>query len=215
MSAHVLHLHIRGMQNFYLFLDAIVDMRNKQIYMPWNHTELTKKEACYNAVGLPGCSGSVDVVHVKWSICSAGDYNHAKGKETFPSLGFECITDYNRRILSVYGPHFGWQNDMDIVKTDEHVHAMTKSCLHHESRWLYYCHDGHVRPNCGSYLICDNGYLRWPTTICPYMQVDCASVEGYFSTNLEGVCKDVECMFVISKKRWGVIFSITDSFGGE
>jgi hypothetical protein len=92
---------------YYLFLDAIVDMRDDQIYMPRNHSELTKVEACYNAVGLPGCSGSVDVVHVKWSNCPAGDFNHAKGKETFPSLGFQCITDYSRRILSVYGPHFG------------------------------------------------------------------------------------------------------------
>ena len=64
---------------YYRFLDAIVDMRDEQIYMPRNHTELKKTEACYNAVGLPGCAGSVDVVHVKWSNCPSGDYNRAKG----------------------------------------------------------------------------------------------------------------------------------------
>jgi hypothetical protein len=52
------------------------------------------------------------------------------------------------------------------------------------------------------YLICDNGYLRWPTTICPFTRVDCASPKGYFLSNLEGVCKDVECTFRILKKRW-------------
>jgi hypothetical protein len=82
-------------------------MRDNQIYMPRNQSKSTKVEECYNAVGLPGCCGSVDVVHVKWSNCPAGDFNCAKGKETFPSLGFQCITDFNRRILSVYGPHFG------------------------------------------------------------------------------------------------------------
>jgi hypothetical protein len=71
--------------------------------------------------------GSVDVVHVKWSFCPAGDFNRVKGMESFPSLGFQCITDFNRRILSIYGPHFGSRNDMDIVKTDENVNAMRSS----------------------------------------------------------------------------------------
>ena len=190
---------------FLLFLNAIVDMRDDQIYMPRNQSELTKVEECYNAVGLPGCCGSVDVVHVKWSHCPAGDFNRAKGKETFPSLGFQCITDFNRRILSVYGPHFGSRNDMDIVKTDVHVHAVAKNPLHREARWWYYGHDGHVRTNRGSYLICDNGYLRWPTTICPFTRVGSGSAEGYFSSNLEGVRKDVECTFGILKKRWRIL----------
>ena len=29
--------------------------------------------------------GSVDVVHVKWSNCLAGDYNRRKGKENYPT----------------------------------------------------------------------------------------------------------------------------------
>jgi hypothetical protein len=200
----VLHRHIGGPQ-ILLFLDAIVDMRDEQIFMPWNISELVKIEKCYNAVGLPGCSGSVDVVHVKWSNCPSGDYNRAKGKETFPSLGFECITDFNHWILLVYGPHFGSHNDMDIVKTDSYVRSMTKSHLHRDARWSYYGDQGHVRTHRGSYFICNNGYLRWPTTICPFMRVDCSSPEGFFSSNLERVRKDVKCTFGILKKRWRVL----------
>jgi hypothetical protein len=180
-------------------------MRDNQIYMPRNRTEMKKTEARYNAVGLLGCTGSVDVVHVRWCNCPSGDYNCANGKETFPSLGFECITDFNRRILSVYGPHFGSRNDMDIVKTDAYVNAMTNNCIYHGTRWSYYDQDGVLQPNRGSYLICDNGYLCWPMTICPFTRVDCASPEGYFSSNLEGVHKDVECTFGILKKRWHVL----------
>ena len=55
------------------------------------------------------------------------------------------------------------------------------------------------------YLICDNGYLRWPTSIFPYTHVDIASTEGYFSSNLESVRKDVECTFGILKKRWRIL----------
>ena len=91
---------------FFLFVDAIVDMRDEQIAMPSNLTELRRVEGTYNAIGLPGCCGSIDVVHIRWANSPAGDFNHAKGKESYPSLGFECITDFNRRIMSIYGPHF-------------------------------------------------------------------------------------------------------------
>jgi hypothetical protein len=94
---------------------------------------------------------------------------------------------------------------MDIIKTDAHVHAMTKNRLHREARWSNYGHDGYVRTNRGSYLISDNGYLHRPTTICPFTRVNCASAEGYFLLNLEGVCKDVECTFRILKKKWRVL----------
>jgi hypothetical protein len=82
-----------------VFLDAIVDMKDDYVYMPKNITELNRVSSCYGVAGLPDCCGSIDVVHVKWSNCPAGDFNRAKGKETFPSLGFECITDFNRRVL--------------------------------------------------------------------------------------------------------------------
>ena len=55
------------------------------------------------------------------------------------------------------------------------------------------------------YLICDNGYLLWPTSICPYSKANNATLEGFFSTNLESVQKDVECTFGILKNRWKVL----------
>ncbi len=75
----------------------------------------------YKLVGLPGACGLMDVVHVKWSACPTGDYNQAKRKEGYPTLGFQCITDYIWRILGVYVPQFGTSNDKHIVKTDNNV----------------------------------------------------------------------------------------------
>jgi hypothetical protein len=64
----------------------------------------------------------MDVVHVKsWLSCSAGDYNQAKGKEGYPTLGFQCITDFNHCILGVYSPQFGTANNKHIVKMDSNV----------------------------------------------------------------------------------------------
>jgi hypothetical protein len=73
---------------FHLFLAAIVDMRDDQIYMPKNIMAMNRISSHYEHAGLPGCCGSMDVVHVKWANCPSGDFNRAKGKESFPSLGF-------------------------------------------------------------------------------------------------------------------------------
>ena len=118
---------------FYVFLNAIVDMKDEYVCMPTNLAELNRVSKCYDMVGLPGCMGSIDVVHVKWANCPAGDFNR------------------------------------------------------------------------GMYLISDNGYLRWPTTICPFTRTRVSSAEGYFSTNIESVRKDVECTFGIIKKRWRIL----------
>jgi hypothetical protein len=55
------------------------------------------------------------------------------------------------------------------------------------------------------YVICDNGYLRWPTSICPYSKVENSTLEGYFSSNLESIQKDVECTFGILKIQWQIL----------
>jgi hypothetical protein len=55
------------------------------------------------------------------------------------------------------------------------------------------------------YVICNNGYLHWPTSICPYGSVEYSSLEGCFLSNLESVRKDVECTFGILKKQWQIL----------
>jgi hypothetical protein len=190
---------------FFLFLDAIVDMKDEYVSLPQNLTELNQVSNYYKAVGLPGCVGSMDVVHVKWANCPADDYNRTKGKEGYPTLAFQCITDYNRRILSFYGPQFRTRNDKDIVKTYVNVKAIHTKQIFKNSCCHYYNAEGRVQFERGMYLICDNGYLRWPTSICPYAQVDKSTVEGFFSTNIESVRKDVEHNFGIMKKRWQIL----------
>ena len=99
---------------FHRFLDIFMDMCDEYICMPQILTALTQISKWYSAVGLPGACGSMDVVYVKWSNCPARDHNRSKGKEGYPTLGFQCITDFNRRILAVV-------NDKQIVKTNTNV----------------------------------------------------------------------------------------------
>jgi hypothetical protein len=107
---------------FHIFLDEMNNMRDEFILTPKNATELAPIKKGYKEFGLPGCCGSMDVVHVRWLQCPTGDLNRAKGKESFPTLAFECVTDFNRQIIGVYGPHFGSRNDKEIVKSDPTVY---------------------------------------------------------------------------------------------
>ncbi len=71
--------------------------------------------------------------------------------------------------------------------------------------WRYYTAERRVEHDQGLYVICDNGYLRWLTSIYPYSKVENSNLEGYFLSNLESVRKDVECTFGILKKQWQIL----------
>jgi hypothetical protein len=187
---------------FLKFVRSMYNIRHEYISLPKTEEELSAIMRRYEEVGLPGAMGSLDVVHVKWSSCPSGDYNRCKGKEGFPTLGFKCITDYDRKILGVFGPQFGTQNDKHIVKLDENVAAVCDD-WYSKVKWNYFNEYGHLKTEEGLYLICDNGYIQWPTTICPFMRsATNGRLEECFSSNLESVRKDVECVFGILKCRW-------------
>jgi hypothetical protein len=52
-------------------------------------------------------------------------------------MAFQCITDYNCRILANYGPQFGTRNEKEMVKLDPNV---KKICFRWFSEiwWQYY-----------------------------------------------------------------------------
>jgi hypothetical protein len=178
----------------------LYNKRNDYIFLPRNDVELRAVMCRYEENGLPGAMGSVDVVHVKWSNCPKGDFNHAKGKELYPSLAFECISDFDHRICHVHGPQFGTRNDKHIVKMDEGVISIGAD--HSDAEWKYFDEQGNIVTEKGAYLICNNGYLQWPTLICPFRRSEGNTpLESCFSTNIESMRKDVECCFGILKSR--------------
>ena len=190
---------------FLTFVENMASISDEYVHMPQTPKDVSSTMKRYEEVGLPGAIGSIDVVHVKWSNCPAGNFNRSKGKESYPSLAFECVTDLDRRILGVFGPQFGSQNDKHIVKLDPNVRALSEGRFS-EVEWQYYAEDGSIKTETGVYLICDNGYICWPTLICPYMRSQMSNrLEDYFSTNLESVRKDVECVFGILKSRWSCL----------
>ena len=189
---------------FRVFIKEISNTKDEWIHYPKTLEKLSEVMKDYQEFYLPGCGGSIDVVHLKWSCCPAGDFNRACGKEKFPTVAFECVSDSRHRILGVSPVQFGARNDKHIVRIDPTVALIHEDWYRHVE-WYYFNLLGEVKSSRGIYLICDNGYHRWPTLICPFKGESVASRNGFFSTNLESVRKDVECTFGILKKRWQIL----------
>ena len=171
---------------FHVFLDKMCSIQHEHIKYPDTFEDLLPILKRYSTLYLPGCDGSIDVVHLKWSNCPAGDKNRCTGKENYPTLSFEVISDNYPCILGVSSIQFGTRNDQHIVKLDENVDRI-KNGWYKDVCWNRFDTNGNVHRSRGVYLICDGGYLRWPCLICPFKHVSCATQKGYFSTNLESV----------------------------
>eukprot|EP01082_Thalassiosira_pseudonana_P001215 g1628.t1 g1628 contig10:2468934-2469824(-) len=75
------HLHF-----FNNFIVNMYSVRSEYVFYPRTMEELQVTVHDYESQHLPGAGGSIDVVHVKWSNCPAGDYNKCKVKNLFHPL---------------------------------------------------------------------------------------------------------------------------------
>ena len=154
-------LHHRSF--FHFFIDQMYRIRSKFINYPSTQDELKNVMGRYKENFLPYCGGSVDVVHLKTTKCPAGDYNHSKGKEGYPSVAFEVITGYERQILGVSSVRFGTQNDQQIVRTDETLSVIkngsTETCQNSAHKFNYPFH--FTPPPCQQQQAAVSIFLRW------------------------------------------------------
>jgi hypothetical protein len=116
----------------------------------------------YAQLGLPGCVGLVDCVHIGWSKCPTQHLHLYKGKEGFPLVAYEVVCTAQKFIQSVSQGHPGARNDKHIARTNP---AITD--LLFGNGWL--CPKnwevtnnaiGRCKVLQGLYLICDGGYNR-------------------------------------------------------
>ncbi len=104
-----------------MFVEKMYSIRDEYISLPMKVPELERVMEAYEDKGLPRCGGLIDVVHVKWSKCHAGDDNCCKRKENYPSLAWEGISAHNHKVLGILSVQFGTRYDKHIVKIDENV----------------------------------------------------------------------------------------------
>ena len=156
----------------------------------------------YSSIGLPGCIGSVDCVHIGWNRCPAYQKNIFKGSKGYPSVVFEVVSDHRRKILSISYLHPGTRNDKHIVKFDAAVSNLhDRNLFLGRQEWNVLTVESSITCK-GYYFICDGGYLRWPVLICPIKYGNEHGKERAWGMMVESVRKDIECTFGILKSRW-------------
>lgn len=163
----------------------------------------------YENAGFPGCCGSMDASHVPHERV---EYRfrqpHLGHKLPYTARTYNIVVNHRREILSTTRGHPSRWNDKTLVRFDELATGLQNGDL--ESNFVFELWergpDGTHRQQkyTGCWLIVDNGYLNWGTTIPP-MKVTVERKEIRFSKWLESLRKDVECTFGILKGRWRVL----------
>jgi hypothetical protein len=174
------------------------------IYLPRTDNELDLATQQYERYGFPGCSGSIDVVKLGWDKCPSLLLNLYKGKEGYPSVGYQVVCSARRFIQPVGSGSPGTHNDKTTIKYDHTIKRLrtgsSRLCC---KVWYTRKADGSSVKFCGLYFICDGGYLRWPCLICPINDLvnkDVAKMGGV----LTAARKDIECTFGAMKQgfKW-------------
>ena len=123
---------------------------------------------------------------------------------------YNLTVNHRRQILHTTTGHPGRWNDKTLIRFDTFMADLRDGSF---DELIDFClrrmkkgsdSDEEEVTIKGAYVIVDNGYLRWPTTIPP-MKNTCNRSELRFSQWLESLRKDVECTFGILKGRWRIL----------
>ena len=99
---------------------------------------------------------------------------------------------------------YGSRSDKHIVRLDSTVNNL-RMLWYKDVKWESFNIHGESKRSKGVYQICDGGYLRWQTLMCPYAGECETGWRGYYNTNLESIRKDIEYTFGILKKMWRIL----------
>ena len=159
----------------------------------------------YRRIGLPGCAGSTDCVHIGWDRCPAELRSVCVGKEGFPTVSYEVTVDHNKKIIALTpSGFFGSINDKTIVRFDGYVRDIRHGQVVADLEFTLVNESGAEFIEKGLYLIVDGGYHRWRCLQCPNKWSD-AEWEALWFKFIESTRKDVECTFGIVKGRFRIL----------
>ena len=193
-------------ENLRVFFHKFCEMFSKEKFAeycshPTSENDIKRSMKVYTELGLPGCIGSTDCVHVRWERCPSGQRSLHKGKEGYPTLSYEVTVDHTKRIMAATQGHPGARNDKTIVKFDGFVTDIHQGKLYSDVPYKLFDDMGGVIDEKGLYLIVDGGYHKWRCLQCPLKHTSKVN-ESLWSRWVESVRKDVECTFGILKGRF-------------
>ena len=178
--------------------------------------ELRKCEREYNIAGFPGCIGSTDATHIPLEkVCMSMRQAHLGHKSKVTMRTYNLTCNHRRKILHTTEGHPARWNDKTLIRFDNFMSELRDGALNEKfdfelrtRQGMTIDDDGEDRTLKlrGAYVIVDNGYLEWSTTVPP-LKASCNRSELRFSQWLESMRKDVECTFGILKGRWRILKS--------
>jgi hypothetical protein len=172
------------------------------VHLPRDDDEIRRVEGEFRKVGYPGCIGSLDAVQIGWDRCPAELSALYRGKEGYPTVGFQVSCTTRRFIQLIGKPQPGTRNDKTTIRYDATATAMRYGNHPLKSKkWDCFDANGNRIQHRGMYWIVDGGYLRWPSLICADPYSANADVRK-MSPIHGGVRKDIECAFGILKRRF-------------
>ena len=159
--------------------------------------------------GFIGCCGSSDATHVLMDKCTHRlRQAHTSFKLQGAARSYNITVNHRRRILFSTNGHPSRWNDKTLVLFDDFMRGIHNGTVLDDVVFELYERDidGATRAvkYKGAWLLVDNGYLSWATTIPPFKNTS-SRAEIRWSQWLESMRKDVECTFGILKGRWRIL----------
>ena len=123
--------------------------------------------------------------------------------------------NHRRKILHTTEGHPARWNDKTLICFDSFMSELRDGAMNEKVEFELRTRQGMTSDDegedrtlklKGAYVIVDNGYLEWSTTVPP-LKGSCNRSEMRFLQWLESMRKDVECTFGILKGRWRILKS--------
>lgn len=166
----------------------------------------------YKLAGFPGAVGSTDATHILIERLQCRfRQSHIGFKMTHTARTYNVTVNHRRQILSTTKGHPARWNDKTLATFDDFMQMINDGTILNDVRFELYDlddNDGSVvmQTYQGAWLLVDNGYHSWATTVPP-IKTTMKKSEIRFSSWLESMRKDVECTFGILKGRWRILKS--------
>ena len=189
-------------ENFHLFTENFVKHYFDVFVCRPSGDKLHLIMELFKKMGLPGCIGSTDCVHMKWDRCPVYLQILCTRKEGFPTLVFSVVVDHHRRILSCTPSFYGARNDKTIVRYDPFIMDVKNKRLFANVEFeMFDVTSGQLVKISGVYFICDGGYQKWSCMMNPINKTATLG-DRLWSEWIKSTRKDAECTFGSLKGRF-------------
>ena len=145
---------------------------HRYVVKPSTSEDLADCNLEFKMAGLPGCIGSTDATHVVMERCAYRLRQlHMGYKLSHTARTYNLTVNHRQRILSSTEGHPARYNDKTLILFDRFMNKIRRG--EYNKNFEFELYD--KGPNgevitikyCGCYVIVDNGYLKWSTTVPP------------------------------------------------